>query len=68
MNRATVHSLLSYLFIKKMFFDVYLFLKERETEHEGGGAEKDRDTESEASSRLRAVSTELKPINHEIMT
>ena len=32
--------------------NVYLFLKEKETEHERGGAEREGDTESEAGSRL----------------
>ena len=61
---------------KKIFFNVYLFLRERERERQsvsGGGAEREGDTESEASgSRLRAVSTEpaagLKLTDHEIMT
>ena len=61
-----------FLLKKNSFFDVYLFLKERETEHEEGGAEREGDTESEGGSRLRAVSTEpdagLKPMKHEIMT
>ena len=34
------------------FFNSYLFLKERETEHEWGRAEREGDTESEAGSRL----------------
>ena len=35
------------------FFDVYLLLRQRETEHEwGGGAEREGDTESETGSRL----------------
>ena len=53
------------------FFNVYLFLREREHTSRGG-AEREGDTESEAGSRLRAVSTEpdagLKPTNREIMT
>ena len=57
-------------FFKK--FNVYLFLRQRETEHEWGRAEREGDTESEAGSRLQAVSTEpdmgLEPMNREIMT
>ena len=34
------------------FFNVYLFLRETETEHEQGGAEREGDTECEAGSRL----------------
>ena len=40
------------------FFNVYLFLRQSETEHEGGAAEREGDRESEAGSRLCAVSTE----------
>ena len=59
------------LFFK--FFDVYLFLRERERWIvSGGGAEREGDTESEAGSRLQAVSTEpsvgLEHMNGEIMT
>ena len=54
-----------------LFFNVYLFLRERETEHEWDGAERG-DTESEAGSRLRTVSTELEAglelTHREIMT
>ena len=54
-----------------VFFNVYLFLRERQSTSRGG-AEREGDTESEAGSRLRAVSTEpdtgLEPTNHEIMT
>ena len=39
-------------------FNVYLFLGQRETEHEWGGAEREGDTESETGSRLRAISPE----------
>ena len=57
------------MFIKKNFFNVYLFLRQRETEGEG---QREEDTESEAGSRLRAVSTEpnagLKLTGYEIMT
>ena len=55
------------------FFNVYLFLRDKESMN-GGGAERERegDTESEAGSRLRAVSTEpdagLKLMHGEIMT
>ena len=49
-----------------MFFNVYLFLREREREHTNGeGAER-------AGPQLQAVSAEpdmgLKPTNHDIMT
>ena len=57
--------------LKKIFFNAYLFLKERERESRAG-AEREGDAESEGGSRLRAVSTEpdagLKPTNREIMT
>ena len=56
-----------------MFFNVYLFLRERDRDRESvsrGGAEREGDTEPEASSGLRAVSTEpdkgLEPANREI--
>ena len=53
------------------FFNVYLFLRERESTS-GGGAEIEGDIESETGSRLRAVSTEpdvrLELTNHEIVT
>ena len=39
------------------FFNVYLFLRQRQSVSRGG-AEREGDTESEAGSRLRAVSTE----------
>ena len=56
---------------KKFFFNVYLFLRERQSVSRGE-AEREGDTESEAGSRPWAVSTEpdtgLKPTNHEIMT
>ena len=46
--------------------------REKEKEHERGGAEREGDTESEADSRLCAVSTEpnvgLEPMDREIMT
>ena len=56
-----------------VFFNVYLFLKERQSVS-GGGAERERqgDTESQAGSRLWIVSTEpdtgLEATNHEIIT
>ena len=54
-----------------IFFNVYLFLKERKR-LSGRGAERKGDTEPQAGSRLPAVSTEpdagLEPTNHEIMT
>ena len=60
--------LIIYLFI----LNVYLFLREAETECEWVGAEREGGTESEASSRLRAVSTEpdvgLQLTSCEIMT
>ena len=46
-------------FFLNFFFNVfYLFLGQRETEHERGGAEREGDTESETGSRLRAISPE----------
>ena len=55
------------------FFNVYLFLRETETECEWGrGGEREGDTEPKAGSRLRAGSTEpdtgLKLTSCEIMT
>ena len=45
--------------LKKNFFNVYLFLRQRETEHEQGRVrEREGDPESAAGSRLRAVSPE----------
>ena len=41
---------------KKIFFNVCLFLRERQSVSRGG-AEREEDTESEAGSRLWAVST-----------
>ena len=59
-----------FLFFLMFFFN--LFLRQRETEHEQGGAEREADTESEAGSRLWAVSTEpdagLELMGCEIMT
>ena len=60
---------MSFNFLK--IFNVYLFLRERQSVS-GGGAEREGDTESEAGSRLRTVSTEphtgLKLPNREFMT
>ena len=51
---------------------MFIFERERETEHEWGGVEREGDTESEAGSRLQAVSTEpdagLGPTDREIVT
>ena len=56
--------------LKKVFLNVYLFLRETQNTS-GGGAEREGDTESEADSRLQAVSTKpdvrLELTNHEIM-
>ena len=40
------------VFLKKIFFNVYSFLRDRDRQHKWGGAERDGDTESEAGSRL----------------
>ena len=61
------------IYFLKIFFNVYLFLRQRETEHEQGrGRKREGDTESETGSRLRAVSTEpdagLELTDREIMT
>ena len=49
-----------------------MFIFERETECERGGAEREGETESEPGSRFQAVSAEpdagLKPTNRETMT
>ena len=54
-----------------IFFNIYLFLRQRESMNRGG-LEKEGDTESETGFRLRAVSTEpdagLEPMDREIMT
>ena len=65
--------LLNFILFYCHFFNVYLFLRERERQSiSRGGAEREGDTESEAGSRLRAVSTEpiagLEPTDREIMT
>ena len=53
------------------FFNVYLFLRERQNVS-WEGAEKEGDTESKAGSKLQAVSTEpdagLELTNYEILT
>ena len=53
------------------FFNLYLFLREREHVSRGG-AEREGDTEFEAGSRLGAISTEpdagLELMDREIMT
>ena len=62
---SSLHPLLSHFqgaqcamaHLKKIFFNVYLFLRERQSSSRGG-AEREGDTESGAGSRLRAVSTE----------
>ena len=56
-----------------LFFNVYLFLRVRETGHEWRqGREREGDPESKAGSRLQAVHTEpdagLELMNHEIVT
>ena len=61
------------LFLKKLFLNVCLFLRDRKSTS-GGGTEREREkeTEPEAGSRLQAVSIEsnvgLKPTNRKIMT
>ena len=57
----------------KFFFNVVLFLRERETDRVWAGVgQRERETESEAGSRLWVVSIEpnvgLEPVIHEIMT
>ena len=47
----------NYTFDLKIFFLIYLFLREMETECEWVGAEREGDTESEAGSRLPALGT-----------
>ena len=61
------------IFFFNFFFNVYLFIWDRERQSmNGGGAEREGDTESEAGSRLQNVSTEpdtgLELMNCEIMT
>ena len=51
--------MVSFLKKKNFFFNVYLLLRDSETQSVSrGGVERGGDTESEAGSRLRAVSTE----------
>ena len=61
MNKEKPQISMIFLFIATMeifnFFNVYLFLKERQSVN-GGGTESKGDTESEAGFRLRAFSTE----------
>ena len=63
---------LSGLGLDDFFFNVYLFLRLKETQHERGGAEREGDTESEAGTRLRAISPEpeagLELTDREIVT
>ena len=70
-----VHTAIFYLFLFfiKIFFNIYLFLRDRERQSMSrGGAEREGDTESEAGSRLLAVSTEpdagLELMKRKIMT
>ena len=47
------NAFLNYLFIKKNFFNIYSFLRDRERQSMSReGAEREGDTESEAGSRL----------------
>ena len=51
---SNLHGLIFYWFLThplflKYFFNVYLFLRQRETSMNGGGAEREGDTESEAA-------------------
>ena len=59
------------VFFKFLIFNIYSFLRQRQSTC-GGGTERGGDTESEAGSRLQAVSTEpdvgLELMNCEIMT
>ena len=69
-NHRRLHTVWFHLFI---FFNVHLFLRERERwSANGGGVERQGDTESEAGSRLWAVRTEsdagLELTDREIMT
>ena len=58
-------------FMKYIFFNVYLFLRQRQSMN-GGESEREEDTESETGSKLWAVSTEpdmgLELTDREIMT
>ena len=68
-NHSTTYR--SYNSLKKFFFNVYLFLRKRQSAS-GGEAERGGDTQSETGSRLRTVSTEpdlgLELVNCEVMT
>ena len=75
MHESLLQGFLTTLYLSFIIFNVYLFLRERETGRQSasrGGTEREGDIESEAGSRVRAVSTEphmgLNPMNHEIMT
>ena len=68
-----IHQFCITLLFKKNFFNVYLFLRERQIASESGsGAERKGDKETGAGSRLQAVSTEpdvgLELTSCEIMT
>ena len=67
-----VHLFCIFFFFNFFFNVFYLFLGQRETEHERGGAEREGDTESETDSRLQAISPEpdagLELTDREIMT
>ena len=41
-----------FFLLKKCFFNVYLFLRDRDRAQAGGGTEREGDTESQAGSRL----------------
>ena len=61
----------SYSFFLIIFFNIYLFLRQRQSMN-GGGAEREGDTESETGSRLWAISPEpnagLELTDREIVT
>ena len=62
-----------YVSLKKIFFNVYLFLRERERDRVHTGEEqREGDTEFQAGSRLQAISTEpdvaLELTNYAVMT
>ena len=52
MNAFVTSNFLLAVNFLKIFFNVYLFLRETETECEQEGAEREGDSESEAGSRL----------------
>ena len=68
-SHAPIIWILHLLTLKKIFLMLFIFERERGTEHEWG---RGRERESEAGSRLRAVSTDpdvgLQPTNREIVT